>query len=348
VTAPGGRRLLITGGSGYFGTVLAAQAVARGDSVRILDLNPPAEAADGDVEFIEGDVRDRDIVQEACRDIDVVLHNVAQVPLARDRDLFWSVNLVGTANVLVAARDAKVAKIIHTSTSAIYGIPDHNPVDEETPGQPLEAYGRAKLQAELLCRDAVASGLDVTIVRPRTILGHGRLGIMAILFEFVAEGAPVYLLGSGDNRYQFLHADDLADACLRAADREGSASYNVGATEFGTMRETLQALVDHADTGSSVRSLPTGPARAAMRTLAGMKALPFAPYHWLLYSESLYFDTTRARADLGWKPRHSNASMLIESYEWFLAHRAEMASTHRSHHQSPVKMGLLKALKRLP
>jgi len=85
-----------------------------------------------------------------------------------------------------------------------------------------------------------------------------------------------------------------------------------------------------------------------MRALAGMKALPFAPYHWLLYSESLWFDTTRARTELGWQPQHSNASMLIESYEWFLEHRAEIATTRGSHHQSPVKMGLLKALKRLP
>ncbi len=341
--------MLITGGSGYFGSLLAAHAVRRGDAVRILDLNmPPEELADVEVEFVQGDVRDRDVVRRACHGADVVLHNVAQVPLARDRELFWSVNLVGTANVLVAARDAGVAKVVHTSTSAIYGIPDRNPVTEDTPARPLEAYGRAKLQAELLCHDAVAAGLDVTIIRPRTILGHGRLGIMAILFEFVAAGAPVYLLGRGDNRYQFLHADDLADACLRAADRGGAASYNVGATEFGTMRQTLQALVEHAGTGSVVRSVPTGPARAAMRTLAGFGAVPFAPYHWLLYSESLWFDTSRARAELGWEPRHSNGSMLIESYEWFLAHRAALGDTHGSHHQSPVKLGLLNLLKRLP
>jgi nucleoside-diphosphate-sugar epimerase len=341
--------VLVTGGSGYFGTVLAAQALARGDTVRILDLNAPhADLISSGAQFVHGDVRDREVVLGACRGIDVVFHNVAQVPLARDRDLFRSVNLVGTANVLVAARDADVSKVVHTSTSAIFGIPVRNPVTEETPGQPLEAYGRAKLQAELLCRDATAAGLDVTIIRPRTILGHGRLGIMAILFEFVAEGAPVYLLGRGDNRYQFLHADDLADACLRSADRMGPATYNVGATEFGTMRETLQALVDHAGTGSPVRSLPAGPARVAMRTLARLGAVPFAPYHWLLYAESLWFDTTRARSELDWEPQHSNASMLIESYEWFLAHRAELATTQGSHHQSSVKMGLLDVLKRLP
>ena len=242
-------------------------------------------------------------------------------------------------------------KVVHTSSSAIFGIPAGNPVRENTRPEPLEAYGRAKLRAESVCAEAVAAGLDVTIVRPRTILGHGRLGIIAVLFEFVADGAPVFVLGDGSNRYQFVHAADLADACLRAGDRPGPAVYNVGATDFGTMRETLQALVAHAGTGSRVRSLPLGPARAAMRVLAGAGAVPFAPYHWLLYGESLWFDTERVRSELGWEPRYSNAAMIIESYEWFLAHRAELAATdggHRSHHQSSVRPGLLRLLKRLP
>lgn len=341
------RTILVTGGSGYFGEVLAGQALARGDRVRILDLNAPSANA-ANLEYFPGDVRDRDALFKAFADVDVVFHNVAQVPLARDKALFQSVNVVGTANVLLAARDAGVRKIVHTSSSAIFGIPESNPVTEETPGRPLEAYGRAKLEAEMLCRDAVAAGLDVTIVRPRTILGHGRLGIMAVLFEFVADGASVFVLGPGNNRYQFVHAEDLADACLRAADHPGAGVYNIGTADFGTMRETLQALVDHAGTGSEVRSLPVGPARAGMRLLAELGQAPFAPYHWLLYSESLWFDTTRARNELGWQSRHSNAQMIIESYEWFLAHRSELGAASGSHHQSPVRPGLLRLLKRLP
>jgi nucleoside-diphosphate-sugar epimerase len=236
---------------------------------------------------------------------------------------------------------------VHTSSSAVFGIPEHNPVTEESPCRPLEAYGRAKLRAELLCRDAVAGGLDVTIVRPRTVLGHGRLGVIALLFEFVADGAPVFVLGRGDNRYQLVHANDLADACLRAGDRAGPSVYNVGALEFGTMRETLQALVEHAQTGSRVRSLPVAPARLTMQALAALGLAPFAPYHWLLYSESLFFDVTKARTELGWEPRHSNASMVIESYEWFVAHRSDSGGTVRSHHQSPVRPGLVRALKAL-
>ena len=210
------------------------------------------------------------------------------------------------------------------SSSAIFGIPESNPVTEDTPPRPLEAYGRAKLEAEALCREAVAAGLDVTIVRPRTILGHGRLGIFGILFEFVAEGRRSTCSTAAHNRYQFVHADDLADACLRALDRPVPATYNIGAAEFGTMRETLEALVDHAGTGSRVRSLPSAPARLAMQALSAVGATPLRPYHWLLYGESLWFDTTRAQAELGWASTRSNAEMVIESYEWFLAHRDDL------------------------
>jgi nucleoside-diphosphate-sugar epimerase len=341
-------RLLVTGGSGYFGSVLVDRALARDCTVRILDLNPPEPREGADVEVVLGDVRDQTLVRAACEGVDIVHHNVAQVPLARDRDLFWTVNVVGTANVLLGARDAGVAKVVSTSSSAVYGIPEANPVDEQSPRRPLEAYGRAKLQAEDLCSDAAAAGLDVSIVRPRTILGHGRLGIMAILFDLVAEGAPIFVLDGGRNRYQFVHADDLAEACLQAGERAGAEAYNVGATEFGTMRETLEALCAHAPTGARVRSLPSAPARLAMRVASAVGQAPFAPYHWLLYGESLWFDTSKARTELGWEPQHSNTSMVIESYEWYLAHRGSLLSEGRSHHQSPARTGLLGVLKRLP
>ena len=75
---------------------------------------------------------------------------------------------------------------------------------------------------------------------------------------------------------------------------------------------------------------------------------PFAPYHWLLYGESLWFDITQARTELGWEPRHSNASMVVESYEWFLAHRHELGESTGSEHQSAARLGVLKLVKRLP
>jgi len=206
---------LVTGGAGYFGTVLRHRLRERGATVRTLDLVSPDDLAAGE-EFVAGDIRDPAAVAHACEGAAIVHHNVAQVPLAKDRHLFESVNVTGTEILLFAARAAGVRKVVYTSSSAVFGAPRTNPVTEETPPHPAEAYGRAKYEGERRCLTAVANGLDVTIVRPRTILGHGRLGIFQILFEWVRSGYNVPVLGRGDNRYQFVHADDLAEACIRA------------------------------------------------------------------------------------------------------------------------------------
>src|SRR4029453_1845656 len=147
----------------------------------------------------------------------------------------------------------------------------------------------AKADAEALCVRYAGEGLDVAIVRPRTILGHGRLGIFHILFEWISEGANVPVLGRGDNVYQFIHADDLADACVLAGQRSGSTSFNIGTDRYGTMRGLLEALAKHAGTGSRVRSLPMAPAVAAMRVTSALGLSPPRPAPALMYARSRWF-----------------------------------------------------------
>ncbi|MFZ9630381.1 MAG: NAD-dependent epimerase/dehydratase family protein, partial [Ilumatobacteraceae bacterium] len=338
-------RVLVTGGSGYFGSLLVSRLLADGHDVRVLDI-ADADDRPADVEFIRADIRDADSVARAVIGIDTVYNNVAQVPLAKDLHLLRTVNVDGTTALLEAAAAAGVRKVVHTSSSAVFGVPASNPVLPTTVPSPVEEYGHAKLAAEWACLDAVRRGLDVTIIRPRTILGHGRLGIFAILFEWVADGADIFVLGDGSNRYQFVHADDLADACVRAGDRQGAAVFNIGADEFGTMRDSLESLCRHAASGSTVRSLPAAPAALAMKAAARVGLAPFAPYHWLMYSKSLWFDTEHARTALGWSPRRSNAEMLIDSYEWFCSNR-ESTMRGPSHHRTAARQGALVVLKSL-
>jgi len=335
---------LVTGGSGYFGSLLVRRLVAAGHRVRVLDIHDADDLPDG-VDFVRGDIRDATTVDRAVDGCDIVFNSVAQVPLARDQTLLRTVNADGTAVLLDAASRHQVSKVVHISSSAVFGVPAANPVLPSTIPSPAEAYGHAKLAAEWVCLEAVAKGLDVTIVRPRTILGHGRLGIFGILFDWIADGADVIVLGTGDNRYQFVHADDLADACLRAAAREGPAVYNIGAREFGTMRESLQSLCAHAGTGSRVRSVPVGPAALLMKAATAAHLAPFAPYHWLMYSKSLWFDIDHVRDALGWQPKWSNEEMLVDSYDWFVANRADTERPGRSLHRTTAKQGALRLLK---
>ncbi len=339
-----GKVSLVTGGSGYFGSLLVQRLVDAGHHVRVLDLNDSDQRPAG-VELFTGDIRDRTLVARAVAGVDIVFNNVAQVPLAKDERLLRSVNVDGTDLLLQESMRADVGKFVHTSSSAVFGFPAVNPVLPTTVPAPVEAYGHAKLAAEWACLEAASRGLDVTIVRPRTILGHGRLGIFGILFEWVADGADIFVLGNGDNRYQFVHADDLAEVCVRASATSGAAVFNVGTDRFGTMRESLEALCAHAGTGSRVRSLPARPAAVLMRAAAGAHLAPFAPYHWMMYSKSLWFDIDHVSAALDWHPKWSNEEMLANSYDWFLCHRSDTGQGGRSAHRTIAKQGALRVLK---
>jgi nucleoside-diphosphate-sugar epimerase len=335
---------LVTGGAGYFGTLLVAHLHRAGERVRIFDIND-AEERPPEVEVLRGDIRNPRDVQRALEGVTVVHHNVALVPLAKDRTAFWTVNRDGTRNLLEAALAAKARKVVHMSSSAVFGAPERNPVDDDTVPSPREEYGRAKLAAEDLCRTYVARGLDVTVIRPRTIMGHGRLGIMQILFEWIREGKNIPVLGRGDNLYQFVHADDLADAAVRAAARSGPATYNIGAEKFGTMRETLEGLVRHAGTGSKVVSVPVAPAVALMNLTSRAGISPLGAYHSLMYGRSMYFALDKAKRELSFTPRFGNVEMFCESYDWYIRHRDEVLGRHgASHHRSAVKQGILRAV----
>jgi nucleoside-diphosphate-sugar epimerase len=336
---------LITGGSGYFGSLLRDRLLARGQAVRVFDL-ADADDRKSEVEFVRGDIRDVASVEKAVAGCDVVYHCVAQVPLAKDKELFHSVNVHGTENLLRAALAAHVRKVIYVSSSAVFGVPKHNPVSEVTLPTPGEAYGRAKLQGETLCHRYASQDLDVSIIRPRTIMGHGRLGIFQILFEWIREGYNVPVFGRGDNIYQFVHADDLAEACILAACRPGATIYNCGAANFGTMRAALENLCAHAKTGSRVRSVPMAPAVFLMNCTSALGLSPLGAYHAMMYGRSLYFDISKAQQELRWEPRYSTDQMFAQSYDWYLQNRETiLRSSGASHHRSAVKQGLLALVK---
>ncbi len=339
-------RSLVTGGSGYFGEVLSKNLLGRGDRVRILDLSPP-DFEHPNLEFVRGDVRSPDTVAAACRGVDVVIHAVAQVPLAKDKALFWSVNRDGTRVAAEEARKAGVRKFVYVSSSAIFGVPRELPVTEDTVPTPAEDYGRAKLAGENICLEIAARGLDLSIIRPRTILGHGRLGVVQILFDWIDRGLDVPVFDGGHNRYQFVHADDLANACIAAARRPGPGVYNIGARDFGTMRELLQAVIDHAGSRSRIKSVPLRAAAAAADLMSALRLSPLGPYHSLMYGRSLWFDISKAEREIGFAPLHGNADMIVESFDRYRAGKAQLGAEGRSHHKSPVKQRVLAALPHL-
>jgi nucleoside-diphosphate-sugar epimerase len=278
--------------------------------------------------------------------IDVVHHNVALVPLTKSGAHFREVNVDGARVAAEAAGRAVVRAFVHMSSSAVYGLPSGCPITGSTPLAPIEIYGRAKLAGERAVAAACqAAGLPLVVIRPRTLLGEGRLGIFQILFEWIAAGRNVYVIGSGDVPFQFLHAHDLMDFYLLALDAGRPGTYNVGTDRYGTLRAALEHLIRDARTRSKVKRLPERATIAALRVLDALRLSPLAPWHYRTYHKAFAFDVQPLLA-MGWRPQYSNDEMLRESYRWFCEHRGT-ADGGASPHRTPVRQGLLWVLKQL-
>lgn len=329
---------LVAGGCGYFGHELVKALINEGHTVSVFDLQAPSNPISGVTYFI-GNVLDQAALNEALQNVDILFHSIAKVPLSRNDKLFRTVNIHGTDNLLKAAKINGVKKFVYTSSSAVYGIPKKNPVLEMDATIPIESYGRAKLEGEKICLEYVKNGLDVTIIRPRTIIGGGRLGIFGILFKWVSQGLNLFVFDGGNNVYQFVDVRDLATAEIAASKEIGPQIYNVGSEKFGTMKQTLQSLADHAKTGSIVVSLPKRIVSQPMKFLSKIRLAPFAEYHWKMYSESLYFDCSKIQNRLGWSAEYSVSQSIIDSYENYLANKE--SSFTGSDHQTVPKEGVI-------
>jgi nucleoside-diphosphate-sugar epimerase len=304
--------------------------VARGHDVRTLDVVPIDDAVEREVTEIRGDMRDPAKARELCEGTEVLLHAAAALPIRGSRAEIMSVNVDGTAVLLAAARDAGVRRVIYISSTAVYGVPQVHPISEDFPLEGVGAYGESKIACEQLVR---SSPLETVVIRPKTFLGPERLGVFEILFDWIRDGRRIYVLGSGGNRYQLLAVEDLVDAIARActADVAGEV-FNVGATEFGTVRSDLEALIAHAGTSSRLRPIPARPAEIALRALELAKLSPLGEWHYKTASRNSFVDVSKAQSVLGWHATKSNVGTLVENYDWYVANRGRMQAagvTHR-------------------
>lgn len=337
------KHFLITGGAGFMGINLIRYLLDRGHRVTSLDVAPFDYPEASRVTVVRGDIRDTSLHDRAFAGVDTVVHCAASLPLADQTEITSSI-VEGTRALLEAAAARGVDRFIHTSSTAVYGIPDHHPLVEDDRLIGVGPYGTAKVRAEQVCAEFRDRGLCVPVLRPKSFVGPERLGVFELLYDFAYGGHNFPVLGSGNNLYQLLDVEDLSQAVLLCATGDPSAvndTFNVGAAEYGTLRESFQAVLDRAGHGKRVIGLPAAP---AIWTLRGLEALHLSPlYKWVYETagKESFVSIDRIRQRLGYAPRHSNADALTRNYDWYVANRDTISRASGVTHRVPWKKGAL-------
>ncbi len=314
-------KVLVTGADGFIGSHLTEALVRAGHDVRAfvlynslgswgwLDRCAPDVA--GRFEVIAGDIRSAEDVRRAVKGVDAVLHLAALIAIPYSYsapDAYVDTNITGTLNVLLACRDHGVSRIVHTSTSEVYGTAQFVPITEAHPLHAQSPYAASKIGADQLALSFAASfGMPVTVIRPFNTFGprqSARAVIPAIIGQLLA-GAQELQIGSTHPTRDFTYVTDTAAGFIAALTSTAGVGdvANLGTGYEVTIGETAQLIMEL--TG---RVVPIVTASERMRPGASEV-------------ERLCADNSRAQAWWGWRPERQGADGLREgmarTIEWF-------------------------------
>jgi nucleoside-diphosphate-sugar epimerase len=333
---------LITGGAGFLGINMARYLLARGHAVTSLDIADFDYPERGQITEVKGDIRDRAAVEKAMQGIDIVIHSAAALPLYKEEDII-STDINGTGNVIESAFQHQVERFIQVSSTAVYGIPDHHPLVETDKLDGVGPYGKAKIKAEEVCVEYRQKGMCVPIIRPKSFIGPERLGIFALLYDWAKDGKGFPIPGKGDNPYQYLDVEDLCDAIYLTAtlDRDRvNDTFNIGAKEFGTVKQDFQAVLDYAGFGKKVVSIPIAPALFALQILNKLGLSPVYAWAYGTVTKESFVSIEKAERVLGYQPKYSNKQALIRNYDWYLKNISSFQGKSGVSHRVPWSQGI--------
>jgi dTDP-glucose 4,6-dehydratase len=274
------------------------------------------------VELSMADLLDRDACRRACAGVDTVIHTAARqhhsgVP-RWGRERYFAANVEMTRNLIEAARSVGVRRFVFVSSDMVYGLPPGRSLTENDRPRPIGPYGRSKLASEEVCVQARSAGMRVAILRPRLIVGPGRLGILRKLFDRIRLGRAVPMFGRGDHRYQMVAVSDVAEACVLAAKNPCDATLNLGSADPPTVRDLLMEVIRRAGSRSGLVPLPSRLAKAALWSLHAVRMSPLVPEQFRIADVDYVLDAARAGEVLGWRARLSDADMLFSAYQTYV------------------------------
>jgi len=338
--------ILITGGSGFLGINLIRYLKNHQiTSIDIATFNYPDQKSK--INVVKGDIRDANLIDNLMKNIDIVIHTAAALPLYKPEEIF-STDVYGTRILLEAAFKHNVKRFIHISSTAVYGIPNHHPIYETDKLDGVGPYGIAKIEAENVCLEFRGKGMCVPILRPKSFIGPERLGVFALFFDWAKDGKNFPMIGKGNNRYQLLDVADLCEVinkCSLLPEEIVNDTFNIGAKEFRTMREDYQSVLDEAGFGKKIIPLPEKPIIITLKILEALKLSPLYKWIYETASKDSFVSIEKAEKILGFTPKYSNKDALIRNYKWYLENLDTFKDSTGINHRVPWKQGILKIAK---
>ena len=340
-------RYLITGGAGFFGSILKKYFLEKGDECVSIDLEPDSYKHKNFKAF-QGDINDNELMEKIFSEFqfDAIFHCAALLAhVKKDLKKLWHANVDGTKNVCRFALKYNINKIIFISSNCLWAKNFDEPVKETEQPNPVEIYGKSKLEGEKILlshKDKINS----IIFRSPTIMDEGRLGLLGILFEFIDENRKLPMVGDGKNHYQFIYAKDMAKAFELALKADYSEIFNIGADDVKTFNEVYQYVIEKSGSKSRLYHFPKLPMIWAMKICFWLGISPLGPYQYKMIASSFVFDTSKIKQKLGFKPTLTNEEMLLRAYEFYHQNKTEILNRKNvSAHNSVAKMGVIKILK---
>jgi UDP-glucose 4-epimerase len=262
-------RALVTGGAGFIGSHIVERLLQDGASVRVLDnfssgKRENLETFQGDLEILEGDLRDAEVIKAAVRDVDLVFHLAAFISVPQsmiDPETCFAVNVSGTVTLMEAARKSGVRKVVLSSSTAVYGNPEKFPTDEETPLQPLSPYALSKQVNELYARLYTRTlNLPVTALRYFNVYGPRQrpdseyAAAISIFTRRLVNGEPITIYGDGKQSRDFIFVKDVvcANLCAAKSDAAGEA-FNICTGKETSLLDLLEELSEISPQQPEVR-----------------------------------------------------------------------------------------------
>lgn len=312
---------VIFGGDGFVGRYLAQDLAERGEEVLVADIKKSSLMHYGTVKHTHCDVTNSASIAAVNIEPEDMVYNLSAMmlsPIQKRIDrypFFYPVNTFGAANIMAHTAASGATKLVQYTTDMVYGHTVKTPQDESHPISPIGHYGGSKAQTEAMVADWRARGMDITIVRPRLIIGPGRLGILGKLFKLIDMNLPVPMIGAGNNPYQFISVYDCAEVA-RLAWEHGcpNKEYNLGSDNPPPVKKLLGDLIKSAGSKSILIPTPGFAVKWTLATLDWFNLPIMDPEQYLIADEYCVRDTTAVKNDFGWQPKYRDEDMLQQAY----------------------------------